>query len=84
MLVQPPVYNIFYNSICNNGRRVIENRLLYDGKSYRIDWKDLENKLKDPQTALMLLCNPQIPPDPSGAEKNWEESGNCVPPIMLQ
>ena len=37
VLVQPPVYNIFYNSICNNGRRVIENRLLYDGKSYRID-----------------------------------------------
>ncbi len=72
VLVQPPVYNIFYNSICNNGRRVIENRLLYDGKSYRIDWKDLENKLKDPQTALMLLCNPQ---NPTGSIWSREELG---------
>ena len=72
MLVQPPVYNIFYNSICNNGRRVIENRLLYDGKSYRIDWKDLENKLKDPQTALMILCNPQ---NPTGSIWSREELG---------
>lgn len=72
VLVQPPVYNIFYNSICNNGRRVIENRLLYDGKSYRIDWKDLENKLKDPQTALMILCNPQ---NPTGSIWSREELG---------
>ena len=72
VLVQPPVYNIFYTSICNNGRRVIENRLLYDGKSYRIDWKDLENKLKDPQTALMILCNPQ---NPTGSIWSREELG---------
>ncbi|MBC5711936.1 pyridoxal phosphate-dependent aminotransferase [Hungatella sp. L12] len=72
VLVQPPVYNIFYNSICNNGRRVIENRLLYDGKGYRIDWKDLENKLKDPQTALMILCNPQ---NPTGSIWSREELG---------
>ena len=72
VLVQPPVYNIFYNSICNNGRRVIENRLLYDWKSYRIDWKDLENKLKDPQTALMLLCKPQ---NPTGSIWSREELG---------
>lgn len=61
VLVQTPVYNIFFNSIRNNGRNVLENRLLYDGKSYRIDWPDLERKLADPQTALMILCNPQNP-----------------------
>ncbi len=61
VLVQTPVYNIFFHSIRNNGRNVIENRLAYDGKRYRIDWEDLEKKLADPQTTLMLLCNPQNP-----------------------
>ena len=41
VLVQTPVYNIFFNSIRNNGRNVVENRLLYNGRNYRIDWEDL-------------------------------------------
>ncbi|RGY97938.1 MalY/PatB family protein [Clostridium sp. AM58-1XD] len=61
VLVQTPVYNIFFNSIRNNGRNVLENRLLYDGRTYRIDWEDLERKLRDPQTSMMLLCNPHNP-----------------------
>lgn len=61
ILVQTPVYNIFFNSIRNNGRNVIENRLTYDGKNYQIDWEDLEKKLSDPQTTMMILCNPQNP-----------------------
>lgn len=61
VLIQTPVYNIFFNSICNNGRNVIENRLVYDKTGYRIDWKDLEIKLKNPQTTMMILCNPHNP-----------------------
>ena len=61
VLVQTPVYNIFFNSIVNNGRNIVENRLMYDGKEYSIDFKDLENKLSDPQTTLMILCNPHNP-----------------------
>lgn len=61
VLVQSPVYNIFYNSILNNGRQVLENRLIYDGDSYSIDFDDLEEKLADPQTTLMILCNPHNP-----------------------
>ncbi len=61
VLVQTPVYNIFFNSIINNGRYVTENRLrLVDGR-YEVDFEDLEKKLADPQTALMLFCNPQNP-----------------------
>jgi len=58
ILVQTPVYNIFFNSIVNNGRNIVENKLLYDGKEYSIDFEDLENKLSDPQTTMMILCNP--------------------------
>ena len=61
ILILTPVYNIFFNSIINNGRRVLESPLKYDGDSYQIDFDDLEEKLSDPQTTLMILCNPHNP-----------------------
>lgn len=61
VVIQTPVYNIFFNSIQNNGRNILENPLAYDGEQYAIDWEDLEQKLSDPQTTLLLLCNPQNP-----------------------
>ena len=61
VLVQTPVYNIFFNSVVNNGRNVLENRLVYDGESYSMDFADLEEKLSNPQTSHMILCNPQNP-----------------------
>ena len=61
VLIQAPVYNIFYNSILNNGRNVISSDLVYDGSGYSIDFDDLEEKLALPQTSLMILCNPHNP-----------------------
>ena len=61
VLIQTPVYNIFFNSILNNGRQVLESSLKYDGVNYEIDFEDLEQKLADPQTSLMILCNPHNP-----------------------
>lgn len=63
VLVQEPVYNIFYNSIENNGRRVLSSDLEYDPgqRQYRVDWADLERKLADPLTTLMIFCNPHNP-----------------------
>lgn len=73
VLVQSPVYNIFYNSILNNGRQVLESPLILEENGsqtsdeiaediyYRIDFDDLERKLADPQTSLMILCNPHNP-----------------------
>ncbi len=61
VLIQTPVYNVFFNSILNNGRRVIENPLKYDGENYEVDFEDLEEKLSDAQTTLMILCNPHNP-----------------------
>ena len=61
VLIQTPVYNIFFNSIVNNGRRVLESPLVYENGRYRMDFADLEKKLADPQTTLMVLCNPQNP-----------------------
>lgn len=61
VLVLTPVYNIFFNSIVNNGRQVLESRLKYDGEAYQVNFEDLEQKLGDPQTSMMILCNPHNP-----------------------
>lgn len=67
VLIQTPVYNIFFNSIINNGRQVLESPLEYDGHEYHVDFDALEEKLSDPQTSLMILCNPHNP-----AGKIWD------------
>lgn len=45
----------------NNGRHIISNDLIYDGKEYHIDFEDLETKLVLPQTTMMILCNTHNP-----------------------
>lgn len=63
VLVQAPVYNIFYNSIVNNGRHVLSSDLVDDPNNhqYHIDFADLERKLAEPLTTMMILCNPHNP-----------------------
>ena len=75
VLVQTPVYNIFFNSIVNNGRNVIENPLRYDENGYQMDFEDLERKLSDPQTTLMILCNPHNPVGRIWSREELEQVG---------
>ena len=67
VVIQTPVYNIFFNSILNNGLRVLESPLVYENGDYYMDLSDLERKFSDPQTSLFILCNPQNP-----AGKIWD------------
>lgn len=67
VLIQTPVYHVFFYVIEDNDRNVVENELIYNPESsdvetaYKIDFDDLEEKFKDPKTKLMLLCNPHNP-----------------------
>ena len=61
VVIQTPVYNIFFNSVLNNGCRVYESPLKYENGVYSMDMEDLEEKLSDPMTTLFILCNPQNP-----------------------
>ncbi len=61
VLIQSPCYNIFYNSIINNGRNIVSNDLVYENGEYHIDFDDLDKKLANPQTTMMILCNPHNP-----------------------
>ena len=67
VIVKTPVYNVFFNSIVNNGRRVLENPLAYRDGEYTMDMEDLERKMRDPLATMLLLCNPQNP-----AGKIWD------------
>lgn len=61
VVVLTPVYNIFFNSIINNGRFVLECPLGCENGAYFINWADLEEKLSDPQASLLIFCNPHNP-----------------------
>lgn len=61
IVILTPVYNIFYNCILNNHRKVLESKLIYNNNSYSINFDDLENKLKEKSTSVLLLCNPHNP-----------------------
>ena len=61
VVILTPVYNMFYNSIRNNGRNILECEMIYENGDYHIDYEGLEEKLSNPQTSLMIFCNPHNP-----------------------
>lgn len=64
-----PVYNIFFNSILNNQRQVLASEMTYQDGRYGIDYLDLEKKLADPKTTMLIFCNPHNP-----IGKVWDKS----------
>lgn len=56
-----PNYNIFYHSVENTGRHVLECPFKYDGKKYALDYRELEKVLAQPLTTMMIFCNPHNP-----------------------
>lgn len=61
VIVQTPVYNCFFSSIRNNGCEASENRLIYTGDSYHMDFDGLRRCCADPRAKILLLCNPANP-----------------------
>lgn len=59
VVIQPPVYPPFANTVKENGRKLINNPLKFDGERYVVDFEDLDKKLAD--AAMMILCNPHNP-----------------------
>ena len=76
VVIQPPVYPPFSAIVRNNGRQLLENRLVQDenGK-YQIDFDDLEKKLKDPRTKLFFMSNPTTPLCAASPLKSWKRIG---------
>lgn len=60
VVVQPPVYFPFFDSVKGTRRKMIENPLKIENGRYTFDLDDLKAKI-DENTRLLLLCNPQNP-----------------------
>ncbi len=61
ILIQSPVYHIFYTIIEENGRKVEVNRLQHTTQGYVMNFDDLEQKFADPAVRIFILCNPHNP-----------------------
>ena len=66
VIVQTPVYNCFFSSIRNNGCKIIDNPPISEeaGRgefTFRIDYDDLQEKVRRQDARILLLCNPHNP-----------------------
>lgn len=61
VVIQPPVYTPFRTVVEGNGRRVLENPLLFDGTSYTMDLDGLRKIVSEEKPKMMILCNPHNP-----------------------
>lgn len=59
ILVQPPVYFPFFNSVTDNDRQLVYNNLKLTNGKYEIDFDDLEQKLEGAK--LLIFCSPHNP-----------------------
>ena len=76
VLVQTPVYNCFFSSIRNQGCQIVENELVREGNTYRIDFEDFERKCADDKTTVFLLCNPHNPAGRVWTREELEKMNN--------
>lgn len=60
VIVQPPVYFPFFDSVKGMSRKMIENPLKLENGRYTFDLEDLKSKISA-KTKMLLLCNPQNP-----------------------
>jgi cystathionine beta-lyase len=60
VVLQTPIYPPFLVAVERSGRRVDESTLVRGADRYEIDFDDLRAKLQ-PDTRLILLCNPHNP-----------------------
>lgn len=69
VIIQPPVYFPFFDSVKGTGREMIENPLKLENGRYYFDLDDLKSKIT-PMTKLLLLSNPH---NPGGMAWNRDE-----------
>lgn len=61
IVIQKPVYSPFEMLINGSKRQIVNNALINEDGYYRMDYEDLEEKLKDPKNTMMILCSPHNP-----------------------
>lgn len=59
--VLTPLFPRLQEIIAHNDRVMVESPLINTDNKYTIDFEDLESKLSDEKTKMMILCNPHNP-----------------------
>lgn len=61
VIIQEPVFYPFAELIEGTDRKIVNNQLINNDENYSIDFINLENKLKDPNNTMLILCSPHNP-----------------------
>ena len=62
VLVHAPTYIGFTNSLTNNGYHIVHSNLVKDEKGvWRMDFEDMERKLKEEKIHAAIFCSPHNP-----------------------
>ena len=61
VLIMPPVYYPFFNSIKETGRQLVECPLLKEDEYYKMDLELFENKILKENVKVFILCSPHNP-----------------------
>jgi cystathionine beta-lyase len=68
ILINPPVYHLFFKLIENLGRSLVTSPLQKKGGRYGLDFEDIDRKFKG-NVRMVLLCSPHNP-----VGRVWEKS----------
>ena len=61
IIIQQAVYCPFSEVIVDNRRKLVNNQLIYENGTYRIDFEDFEQKIIDHDVKMFFLCSPHNP-----------------------
>jgi len=61
VIIQPPVYYPFEETIESSNRKVVYNRLVEEHGFYRMDFDNLKEVASDPETKVMIISSPHNP-----------------------
>ena len=61
VIIMPPVYYPFANSIRNSGRKLVESPLLEENGKFKIDFDTFEKEIRDNNVKLYIHCSPHNP-----------------------
>lgn len=68
IVLQRPIYYPFTNKAESNHRVTVDNPLIYENGTYRLDLADLDKKMADPANKVLVFCSPHNP-----AGRVWTE-----------
>lgn len=60
IIIQPPVYQPFFQLVESSDRVLVENDLIYENGNYKMDFDGLESCIDD-ETKMIIISNPHNP-----------------------